>query len=269
MKKKVLLLTVILSLSVFVLSSCTEKKEGRKPESNPVDEQISSAEETISSSSDDGALTESGEMDFRAESKAAGYYISEYVGDAQIVNIPQTVEGQEIMGIGANVFLGKNVQILNIPSTIKEISNGAVRSAEKLRKVTLFEGIEIIGYEAFCYCSSLREINFPGSLKVIEERAFADTGLTAVSFPEGLERLGQGAFAGTAISEVTIPAGILFIPAHAFEYCDSLRDVYIMNDDCEIDSIAFVESPNIVLHAGANSAVQQFAEESNIPFVAE
>lgn len=43
-----------------------------------------------------------------------------------------------------------------------------------------------------------------------------------------------GAFAGTEISEVTIPKNVILIGANAFNGCKNLKEVYILNPDCEI-----------------------------------
>ena len=77
-------------------------------------------------------------------------------------------------------------------------------NARYLRYVTLPEGIESIGIEAF-----------------------GDTNLMSINFPTTLKSIGTKAFYHTSLSSIVIPETVSDIGAQAFAYCYSLSDVTI------------------------------------------
>jgi hypothetical protein len=89
----------------------------------------------------------------------------------------------------------------------------------------MHDGIEIIEEGAFCYCTSLRgSIKLPG-VRVVEDDAFAHTGLTDVEFGDKLETIGEGAFRYcSSLKSVKIPT-VREIGNYAFYSCDQLTDV--------------------------------------------
>ena len=62
-----------------------------------------------------------------------------------------------------------------IPSTVKRIGRVAF-DCQKISKVTLQEGIEVIEELAFTTCENLREVIIPRSIKRIEPGAFGRCG---------------------------------------------------------------------------------------------
>ena len=86
----------------------------------------------------------------------------------------------------------KRVQILcplqTLPSTI-------FYHARNLESVELPNTIETIGGDAFNSCGSLTSFVFPENLKVIESRAFGDTGIEVLELPVSLDSIGDQAFA--------------------------------------------------------------------------
>ena len=61
--------------------------------------------------------------------------------------------------------------------------------------MTLGDGLEEIGANAFYRCTSLHEIIIPIAVRTIKNDAFHNcTGLTTVTLGDGLEEIGAGAF---------------------------------------------------------------------------
>lgn len=82
------------------------------------------------------------------------------------------------------------------------------------------EGVETIGCQAFCGRESLSDISFPSTLKRIEERAFADTGLRAVTFGPNLRTIEQYAFIGCEnLTSAIFQEGLEEIGERAFHDC--------------------------------------------------
>lgn len=82
----------------------------------------------------------------------------------------------QIKGFGAGALRGcTSLENVELPIGVKDIS-GMFQNNQKLRRVHLPEGIEVIGRDAFENCINLCEIQLPGSIKSIARTAFANTG---------------------------------------------------------------------------------------------
>lgn len=75
-------------------------------------------------------------------------------------------------------------QVLQLPGTLKVVTEEAFSGLSAIQRVTLPEGVEEIQRRAFAG-SGVTEINLPSSLKSIADDAFADTPLAKVSATEG------------------------------------------------------------------------------------
>ncbi len=111
----------------------------------------------------------------------------------------------------------------------------------KLAAVTLPDGLQSIGEEAFRGCSELTAIDIPASVTSIGEDAFYDcTSLTAVTLPDGLESIGNRAFCVcSALTSIDIPASVTSIGENAFNGCTSLTDVTLPDGLQSIGDNAF------------------------------
>ncbi|WP_369016598.1 leucine-rich repeat domain-containing protein, partial [Metamycoplasma hominis] len=67
-------------------------------------------------------------------------------------------------------YLDKKVTKVTIPDSVKEIGKGAFSNCENLEEVSLNEGLEKIGDEAFS-STKIESITIPGSIKEIGEGA--------------------------------------------------------------------------------------------------
>lgn len=92
-----------------------------------------------------------------------------------------------------NIKLPDNVKKLVVPSTVKEIEENSVCFSNELEEVQLSEGLKIIGKKAFMYCKKLTRINFPNSLKRIDDEAFRDTNIEEAIIGDGV-KIGSGVF---------------------------------------------------------------------------
>lgn len=92
-----------------------------------------------------------------------------YHGNNAHVVIPSSVTT-----ISQTAFSGKNIVSLEIPGSIKQIEEGTFKNCNRLEKIILNEGIEVIGSEAFGECSLLKRIVIPASVRRIESYAFAN-----------------------------------------------------------------------------------------------
>jgi hypothetical protein len=91
--------------------------------------------------------------------------------------------------------------------------------------LTIPDGIEVIGVNAFQTQASLRGINFPTTLRNISTFAFSNTGLRGVTLPASISSLGSNVFAwNRSLTSITFPTtAISSIDAGAFRDCTSLE----------------------------------------------
>ncbi len=121
----------------------------------------------------------------------------------------------KIENVGTDVFARSSLESIVFPDWMKTIPSSFCDYCSSLTSVTISEGVESIGYNAFRNIPAT-SISFPSTLKIISQDAFYYAKLNKVNFPEGLETIGQGAFNHCALTEVTIPSSVTSIGIKAF-----------------------------------------------------
>ena len=110
----------------------------------------------------------------------------------------------------------------------RAVSKSGLRIPECLRKVYLYDGVEVIGARAFAECSDLWDIFLPDSVKRIENEAFEYSALRKIRISSGTEYIGDRAFAGCSnLERFFVPESCAFIGDGCFSGCLSLRSIYI------------------------------------------
>lgn len=131
------------------------------------------------------------------------------------------------------------------------IGKRSLKCAKNLKELILPESLEVIGYQAFHYCSSLEIINSLGSnINTIMQSAFQGTAIETISIPgnvktigsyaffecknlysvdlkDGIEKIENQAFAMTAIKSIEIPDSVLSIDKAVFYSCSNLESVVL------------------------------------------
>ena len=129
---------------------------------------------------------------------------------------------------------------------VKGIASDAFKSQAQLTKVAFAEGSKVatIGMSAFSWCSALKEIEFPTSLKSIDYEAFLRCEkLTKVVFPNGVEIIGDGAFSSCrALKEIVFSESLQSISRAAFFGCENLTEVALPDGVETIGDKAFMNT---------------------------
>lgn len=170
--------------------------------------------------------------------------ITRYTGTDSNITIPEQLENHKVTMIGSQSFKdNKSLEKIEISTNISTIDWMAFAGCTNLKEVVFTEPskIEVLPFELFVNCSSLKTINIPSSVKEIKLQCFANcTALTDVVIPEGVELIGRQAFGGcknlqsiiipSSIVESGIPSGgttaIQGVAKGAFWNCNSLSKVY-------------------------------------------
>ena len=130
------------------------------------------------------------------------------IQDADVTLPKYTPEGYPITKIGDFGF-NSYIQRLTIPSFIEGfIYDQNFRNCSKLETVNILsDKIEVIPFESFFDCKSLKHINFPNSIKKINRRAFwGCESLESIKLPDQLEILEERVFTNCPlINQITFP----------------------------------------------------------------
>ena len=121
-----------------------------------------------------------------------------------------------------------NVDLV-IPGGVTAIGAKAFRWSG-IRSLTLGEGVESIGAEAFTSCGNLTKVVLPNSLTELGASAFSSCGsLTELTLPEALTAIPDSAFAYSGLTKVVIPDSVETIGSYAF-YNYYLVDIMFRGD---------------------------------------
>ena len=148
----------------------------------------------------------------------------------------------DILRDGEHIFYTKcwqsgNVRLLlsyegpggevKVPEGVAGISEEAFAFCTHVTDVILPEGVWLIGRKAF-FRSGIRTVSLPGTLKYIEEFAFARTPLAEADIPDGTEKVENGVFSEAVhLRKAKLPEGMVRLEPGMFSGCVSLKDVVL------------------------------------------
>lgn len=145
------------------------------------------------------------ESDFEYSVDNGTAAITKYKGAGGAVEIPATLGGSPVTGIGMHAFA----------------------EYTSLKSVSMPESMTWIGNGAFAGCTGLESVALPAGLKSIGENVFYScTSLTSVVIPDKVTSIGSLAFFGCLkLESITVPAGITTL-ASSFVYgCTNLKKI--------------------------------------------
>lgn len=106
-------------------------------------------------------------------------------------------------------------------------------------------GVPNISNNAFGYCSELRKISIPNSVKTIGNFTFMGCGLQNILIPSSVTSIGEAAFMGCGdLTDIMLPEGLMTIAANTFYKCYSLKTISIPNTVRSIGDWAFAGCEN-------------------------
>jgi len=189
--------------------------------------------------------------------------ITNYTGLGGIVNIPATINGLTVTGIGSPGFsfnfnvtgvtmpgaitsIGgafdacKNLTNLTIPSNVTSIADDAFYQCHSLQSIIVPGGATNIGVEVFAWCISLTNAILMDGITSIPGGMFAGcTNLVSLTFPSNITSMGEDALNGTALNSFIIPSTMTIIDDEAFEGTDLMTNVVVPPTVTSISEFAF------------------------------
>ena len=128
------------------------------------------------------------------------------------INLSTVTLSTNISEIPAYAFYGTKLSTLNIPYSVKKISEAAFRLNTNLTSVSFDAGSNCteLGAQAFSKCSSLTGITLPSGITKIDDRAFEEcTNLQTITLPNQLKRIYGGTFNKcSSLRKITIPDNV-------------------------------------------------------------
>ncbi len=152
-----------------------------------------------------------------------------YAGSAISGSISSNYEFDEVTG---HLTIGKVIEeksIYGIDSIPKD----------KIKSVTIRNGVTKVYKLAFEGCTSLTSINIPDSVTEIGWEAFSGcTGLASIVIPDSVTEIGWKAFSGcTGLASIVIPDSVTKIGWEAFGGCTSLSSINVNKENENLKSI--------------------------------
>lgn len=143
--------------------------------------------------------------------------LGNYYSDITTVIIPEGYDR-----LDDNAFLNRDkISTFHLPSTLTLIGNAAFKNCAALTSIKLNNGLQNIGKEAFTG-TKLTSIDFPSSLRMIDDAAFFECKIFNLKLNAGLQYIGNAAFGLTgndkdnAEKTLEIPASVRYIGPFAF-----------------------------------------------------
>lgn len=187
-----------------------------------------------------------------------GNYV--YDENGEIVYYLDKVRIKKYKGMEKNIILPERLYIEKWAryETVSEIGSIAYWHCKTLESVTIPETITAIYGSPFAYCDNLHSIYVEDSNTKycsVDGVLFSKNQETLVAYPNG-----KG-------DTYCIPEGTKNIYG-AFQYCTSLKSVFIPNSVTSIGSYAFEGCTNLTIYGYHNSTAESYAKSNGIPFVA-
>lgn len=203
--------------------------------------------------------------------------ITKYIGEHERVQIPEEIDGLPVRVIGEEAFAdnGGEMESVIVPSSVKEIQDGAFKFCLGLQELIFSEGLEVLGTDVVLV-TPISELNIPSTVHTIknphelgglklnispnnpyyysdgyglyEKHPDGDIILavdlrgecTEYRIPAGTRVVGQGAFCGQeTIQEVWCPDSLRIMEEEAFESCRKLKTIHFNEGLEEIGKNAF------------------------------
>ena len=221
--KKLLAIFLVVSV-LFSLASCGGNETESNKNNNDVVENDDNNQQNVGNSDNAGNKTELPaeltvefvrnypETDaslFKVEQVDGGVMVGPYIGNDEIVVIPEEIDGQPVVAVKRRAFLNNN----------------------NIRAVKLADTVKVIGEESFLCCGKLEVFICGRGLETIEEYAIGSCVLLKnLELNDGLKTIGQFSITKGSMEGLYIPSSVTEM--HSSFGDDGLKII------CEAGSVA-------------------------------
>lgn len=156
-----------------------------------------------------------------------------------------------------------NLKEIYLPSSVAYLGKRAFCECKRLRKIQfdMESLVTAIPDQAFYRCGSLTEIIFPKKIRSIGKEAFCQTGFTTLQFPDSLKVIENNAFAKCSHLEyVLIPESVKFIGNSVFRGCNRLKIIEMHGENIKIGEQ--VANRNVVIRCKKGSMIEKYCNQN-------
>ncbi len=167
-----------------------------------------------------------------------------------------------------------------IPSTINAIDDYSFRGCSGLTSITIPKDVFNIKNNPFIDCNNLEKVTVSSDNEVYDSRdncnAVIETnynkiiiGCKNTIIPNSVTQLGEDAFAISSLESIVIPESIKLLTQEesAFYYCSGLKEVTILNPNCDIDDEPFGYRALTVYGYDYSTAETFASKRNNLTFI--
>ena len=171
--------------------------------------------------------------------KSDGNCIMRRKDDTLVVGCKASVIPAYTEHIGNGAFKNMGVESIVLPDSIISIEDEAFFQNDRLTRVTLPQGLTVVGRRAFACCAALETVELPDTLVSLEAGAFGYcTALQAVELPDEITSVRSRVFTCcTRLREVSFGAGLESISLDAFELCTELERITVSDENPNFKSV--------------------------------
>lgn len=131
---------------------------------------------------------------------------------------------------------------------------------------TIADGTKVIGASAFSGAKCLSNISLPNSLEIIGGNAFEYCTFDTIKIPDSVKIIEWGAFVYNEFKKITIPNSVEMFGSGSFNACDNLEEITILNSSCLIKS-DFCLNQNVIVKGHKGSTAEQAAKKYGKTFI--
>lgn len=142
------------------------------------------------------------------------------------IDIPETVNGYKVIGIGASAFMNdKIIKSVTMPQTVTSIGSCAFVNSS-VESVSIPSNVTIFGDVVFYKANQLKSVKLPDLITEIPNRLFASSGITSIEIPAGVKRIGDFAFdCCYSLESMTLHDGVESIGTYAMDELNALTSL--------------------------------------------
>lgn len=183
--------------------------------------------------------------------------------------------------------LNQKIEVVELPDSLRQLSDYAFHSCWSLKEVNIPDGIEIIPSYAFLFCTSLESVELPESVRIIGNGAFENcSSLKNVTISYGVTHIYNSAFWDCReLSSLGIPESVKMIGDFALSDNANLREIIIPRSVEYIGEKAYgfeeclgrcgesifcghrIKSDDRTIYGYKDTAAERYANENEIKFV--
>ena len=131
----------------------------------------------------DGTLFEYTDVD-------GGISITGFEGDDEIIVIPSSIDGKDVVSIGENAFINNDtMKAVKVSDKVQILESSSFLNCTELEVFVSGAAVKKIGMYTFNGCTKLHEVELNDGLETLDGLCFALTNLTEIEIPSSVTEI--------------------------------------------------------------------------------